>query len=92
MRSSIGCEEPSRAIRDKSASGAFETRGKTLGIVGYGNIGSQISTLAESLGMRVIYHDVDVADARCDFQRVGPKYRFNAQVFGPVLNKHRAFA
>ncbi|GAB7448037.1 hypothetical protein OUHCRE12_24810 [Enterobacter kobei] len=41
---------------------------------------------------RVIYHDVDVADARCDFQRVGPKYRFNAQVFGPVLNKHRAFA
>ena len=44
---------------DKSASGAFETRGKTLGIVGYGNIGSQISTLAESLGMRVIYHDVE---------------------------------
>ncbi len=44
---------------DKSASGAFETRGKTLGIVGYGNIGSQISTLAESLGMRVIFHDVE---------------------------------
>ena len=44
---------------DKSAAGAFETRGKTLGIVGYGNIGSQISTLAESLGMRVIYHDVE---------------------------------
>ncbi|KAG4081002.1 hypothetical protein HA402_010173 [Bradysia odoriphaga] len=44
---------------DKSASGAFETRGKTLGIVGYGNIGSQISTLAESLGMRVLYHDVE---------------------------------
>ena len=44
---------------DKSASGAFETRGKTLGIVGYGNIGSQISTLAESLGMRVVFHDVE---------------------------------
>ena len=44
---------------DKSAAGAFETRGKTLGIVGYGNIGSQISTLAEGLGMRVIYHDVE---------------------------------
>jgi D-3-phosphoglycerate dehydrogenase len=44
---------------DKSAAGAFETRGKTLGIVGYGNIGSQISTLAEGLGMRVVYHDVE---------------------------------
>ena len=44
---------------DKSASGAFETRGKTLGIVGYGNIGSQISTLAEGLGMRVVFHDVE---------------------------------
>lgn len=44
---------------DKSATGAFETRGKTLGIIGYGNIGSQISTLAESLGMRVVFHDVE---------------------------------
>ncbi|MCD0505135.1 phosphoglycerate dehydrogenase [Bordetella petrii] len=44
---------------DKSAAGAFETRGKTLGIVGYGNIGSQISTLAESIGMRVAYFDVE---------------------------------
>ena len=44
---------------DKTASGAFETRGKTLGIVGYGNIGSQISTLAESLGMRVVFYDVE---------------------------------
>ena len=33
-------------------------RGKTLGIVGYGNIGSQLSALAEALGMRVIYHDI----------------------------------
>ncbi len=42
----------------KSADNAFETRGKTLGIVGYGSIGSQLSVLAESLGMHVIFHDV----------------------------------
>ena len=42
---------------DKSAEGSFEVRGKTLGIVGYGNIGSQLSTLAEAMGMRVIYYD-----------------------------------
>ena len=42
---------------DKSAQGSFEVRGKTLGIVGYGNIGSQLSTLAEAMGMRVIYYD-----------------------------------
>ncbi len=43
---------------DKSAANSFEVRGKTLGIVGYGSIGSQLSTLAEAMGMRVIYHDV----------------------------------
>ncbi|MDB5572594.1 MAG: D-isomer specific 2-hydroxyacid dehydrogenase NAD-binding [Hyphomicrobiales bacterium] len=43
---------------DKSAEGSFEVRGKTLGIVGYGNIGSQLSNLAESFGMRVIFHDL----------------------------------
>ncbi|MFC5504159.1 MULTISPECIES: phosphoglycerate dehydrogenase [Hyphomicrobiales] len=42
---------------DKSANGSFEVRGKVLGIVGYGNIGSQLSTLAEAMGMRVIYYD-----------------------------------
>lgn len=42
----------------KSSEGSFETRGKTLGIVGYGNIGSQLSVLAEALGMHVIYFDV----------------------------------
>jgi D-3-phosphoglycerate dehydrogenase len=42
----------------KEAKGSFELRGKTLGIVGYGNIGSQVSVLAESLGMKVIYHDI----------------------------------
>lgn len=44
---------------DKSAEGAFEARGKTLGIVGYGNIGSQVGTLAEAAGMRVIFHDIE---------------------------------
>ncbi|MBA4070210.1 MAG: phosphoglycerate dehydrogenase, partial [Acinetobacter sp.] len=42
---------------NKSAVGSFETRGKTLGIVGYGSIGSQLSVLAESMGMKVIYFD-----------------------------------
>jgi D-3-phosphoglycerate dehydrogenase / 2-oxoglutarate reductase len=42
---------------DKSADGSREVRGKTLGIIGYGNIGSQLSNLAEAMGMRVIYFD-----------------------------------
>lgn len=42
---------------DKSADRSFEVRGKTLGIVGYGNIGSQLSNMAEAMGMVVIYHD-----------------------------------
>jgi len=42
---------------DKSANDSLEVRGKTLGIVGYGNIGSQLSNLAEALGMRVIFYD-----------------------------------
>ncbi|SFS05407.1 D-3-phosphoglycerate dehydrogenase [Dyella sp. OK004] len=43
----------------KSAAGSFETRDKVLGIVGYGHIGTQIGVLAEALGMRVIFHDVE---------------------------------
>ena len=42
----------------KSAEGSYELRGKKLGIVGYGNIGSQLSVLAEGLGMEVLYYDV----------------------------------
>ena len=46
-----------QGIWDKSASGSHEIRGRTLGIVGYGNIGSQLSVLAEALGMSVIFYD-----------------------------------
>jgi D-3-phosphoglycerate dehydrogenase len=42
----------------KDAAGSYELRGKTLGIVGYGNIGSQVSILAENLGLNVIYYDI----------------------------------
>lgn len=42
----------------KDAKGSFELRGKTLGIIGYGNIGTQVSILAEALGMKVIYYDI----------------------------------
>jgi D-3-phosphoglycerate dehydrogenase / 2-oxoglutarate reductase len=42
----------------KDAKGSFELRGKTLGIIGYGNIGSQVSVLAEAIGMKVIFYDV----------------------------------
>ncbi|MDG2021599.1 MAG: phosphoglycerate dehydrogenase [Phycisphaerales bacterium] len=51
----------SRELHDgiwrKSAAGAHEVRGRTLGIIGYGHIGSQVSVLAEAFGMRVLYHD-----------------------------------
>ncbi len=57
-----GVPEKSRAAHEgrwlKSAESSHEVRGKTLGIVGYGHIGSQVSVLAEALGMRVVYHDI----------------------------------
>lgn len=43
----------------KEAKGSYELRGKTLGIIGYGNIGSQVSVLAEAMGMKVLFYDVE---------------------------------
>ncbi len=45
-------------VWDKTAAGAHEVRGRVLGIIGYGNIGSQLSVLAENLGMRVVFYDI----------------------------------
>lgn len=47
-----------QGVWDKSASGSHEVRGKTLGLIGYGSIGTQLSVLAESLGMRVVFYDI----------------------------------
>ena len=47
-----------KGVWNKVSAGCWEVRGKTLGIVGYGHVGSQLSVLAESLGMNVIYYDV----------------------------------
>ncbi len=46
-----------KGIWDKSAKGSFEVRGKKLGLIGYGNIGTQLSVIAEALGMKVLYYD-----------------------------------
>lgn len=43
----------------KDAKGSYELRGKTLGIIGYGNIGSQVSVLAEAIGMKVLFYDTE---------------------------------
>ncbi|MBD3243040.1 MAG: phosphoglycerate dehydrogenase [Chitinivibrionales bacterium] len=47
-----------RGVWNKTATNSYEVRGKALGIVGYGNIGAQLSVLAEAMGMRVYYYDV----------------------------------
>ncbi len=58
-------------VWDKSADGAHEVRGQTLGIVGYGNIGTQLSVLAENLGMRVLFYDTSDRLALGNAQRCG---------------------
>ena len=58
-------------IWDKSAQGSHEIRGRTLGIVGYGNIGTQLSNLAEAVGLRVIFYDTQDRLAHGNARRVG---------------------
>lgn len=58
-------------VWDKSAEGAHEVRGRRLGIIGYGNIGSQLSVIAEALGMSVSFYDID------DKLALGNAYRCN---------------
>jgi D-3-phosphoglycerate dehydrogenase / 2-oxoglutarate reductase len=57
-------------VWDKSAKGSHEVRGRTLGIVGYGNIGTQLSNVAESLGLRVIFYDTADRLAHGNAQRM----------------------
>lgn len=58
-------------IWDKTADGAHEVRGKTLGIIGYGNIGTQLSVLAENLGMSVVFYDTEEKLALGNAKRLG---------------------
>ena len=51
-------EKMHAGVWDKSAKGSHEVRGRTLGIIGYGNIGTQLSNVAEALGMYVIFYDI----------------------------------
>lgn len=57
-------------VWDKSAKGSHEVRGRTLGIVGYGNIGTQLSTVAEALGMNVVFYDTADRPAHGTARRV----------------------
>lgn len=59
-----------RGVWDKSAKGSHEIRGRTLGIIGYGSIGSQLSIVAEALGMRVLFYDIVDRLALGNAQRV----------------------
>ena len=58
-------------VWDKSAKGSHEVRGRTLGIVGYGNIGTQLSNVAEAVGLRVIFYDTADRLAHGNARRVG---------------------
>jgi D-3-phosphoglycerate dehydrogenase len=55
----------------KTATGSFEVRGKTLGIIGYGHIGTQVGVLAEGLGLNVIFHDIETQLALGNARQVG---------------------
>lgn len=64
-------EKMHAGVWDKSAKGSHEIRGRVLGIVGYGNIGSQLSVVAEAVGLRVIYFDTNDRLAHGNAERVG---------------------
>ncbi|MBO9522768.1 MAG: phosphoglycerate dehydrogenase [Nocardioidaceae bacterium] len=57
-------------VWDKSARGSHEVRGRTLGIVGYGNIGTQLSNMAEAIGMRVVFYDTSDRPAHGNARRM----------------------
>ena len=63
-------EKMHAGVWDKSAKGSHEVRGRTLGIVGYGNIGTQLSNLAEAMGLRVIFFDTADRLAHGNAQRM----------------------
>src|SRR3954469_1305156 len=64
-------ERMHEGVWDKSAKGSHEIRGRTLGIVGYGNIGTQLSNVAEAVGMRVVFFDTADRPAHGNALRVG---------------------
>ncbi|MBA3906036.1 MAG: phosphoglycerate dehydrogenase [Pseudonocardiales bacterium] len=66
-------------IWDKSAKGSHEVRGRTLGIIGYGNIGTQLSNVAEAVGLRVIFYDTADRLAHGNARRVGTMDELLAQ-------------
>jgi len=65
----VRSEQMHRGVWEKSASGCHEVRGRTLGIIGYGRIGSQVSVLAEAMGMRVLFYDAHPVLAMGNAQR-----------------------
>jgi D-3-phosphoglycerate dehydrogenase / 2-oxoglutarate reductase len=64
-------ERMHEGVWDKSAKGSHEIRGRTLGIVGYGNIGTQLSNVAEAVGLRVLFYDTADRLAHGNARRVG---------------------
>src|SRR5690606_25778105 len=68
-----------QGYRTKTADGAYEARDKTLDIVGNGNIGSQVGTLAELAGMKVLFHDVEAQLPRGNAKPVSSLKRLLAQ-------------
>ena len=60
-----------RGVWDKSAAGSYEARGKTLGIIGYGHIGTQLGIMAENIGMKVKFYDIETKLTLGNAQLVG---------------------